>query len=451
MRSLNLVPCFLLLAGCAAKKPMSAWRGQGGPAREIVLSLDGVSIEVIHAARARGLYSALGEPAAMVSPFPSLTLPGHADIWTELPVRGYEDRYFDVAADKLTGGLMARLTNAHAEKFQERYELTESKFAGAAVYIARRSVTRRALADLERYLLAPGPARRVALLNATDPVSHAADQEELLGVLAEVDRILDRARTAAHGDLRVTLFSDHGNADGAAKRAAIDRALGDAGFRLGGRLARAGQAVIASYGLVSFAAIHVLPVDRARAVGALRDAEGVAFVATSEDGGVSVASTLGTARVDRRGCAYRYLASTGDPLGLGGVLMRLRQRGALDQDGFANERAWLEETAGHEYPDAPRRLWRGMYEEFLNPAPIVVSLAPGYHYGPKLFSHFVNLKRTHGSLSRAASLGFLMTNWTETPAMVRSDEMRPYLYPPPPTPAWIARQSWLTAGSGGER
>ena len=67
---------------------------------------------------------------------------------------------------------------------------------------------------------------------------------------------------------------------------------------------------------------------------------------------------------------------------------------------------------------------RGLVE---NRADLLVSLADGYYFGRGWFEHFVQLRSSHGALSRRASLGFAMSTDAPFPRAGRYNEL---LQPP---------------------
>ena len=62
-----------------------------------------------------------------------------------------------------------------------------------------------------------------------------------------------------------------------------------------------------------------------------------------------------------------------------------------------------------------------------HPANVFVSLAPGWHYGLRLFEPFVSLAGTHGAGTRRQSVGFLASNVDRTPDWLDAADVYPWL------------------------
>ncbi|HEU4596574.1 MAG TPA: hypothetical protein VFS10_15665, partial [Pyrinomonadaceae bacterium] len=105
---------FVFIGQMLTTQPVAA-RAQGAAAvagRHIIICVDGVGFSTIEKMRAEGRFKAFGEPARMISPFPTLTNLSMTDILEPagaLETPGYEDSYFDAGADKLRGGIFDRL------------------------------------------------------------------------------------------------------------------------------------------------------------------------------------------------------------------------------------------------------------------------------------------------------------------------------------------------------
>ena len=77
--------------------------------------------------------------------------------------------------------------------------------------------------------------------------------------------------------------------------------------------------------------------------------------------------------------------------------------------------------------DALRRITVGMRTSVGNPASVVVSFAPGYHFGDVAAGLLVKVTGTHGSLRTTSSLAYFMSTAIVAPPLLRSDRVLPYL------------------------
>ena len=114
--------------------------------------------------------------------------------------------------------------------------------------------------------------------------------------------------------------------------------------------------------------------------------------------------------VDEATGTYEYRPLSGDPLGLlaatgtvdAGVNLRLR------------ETEWFALTRNSARPDPLRRLWRAFHGSVKHPAAVLVSFADGYEIGNPALLALSSLRGrfgTHGSMTRMASLGVLLSSW----------------------------------------
>jgi hypothetical protein len=126
--------------------------------------------------------------------------------------------------------------------------------------------------------------------------------------------------------------------------------------------------------------------------------------------------------------SYRYLNNTGDPLGLMPIVNTLRANGGLDQEGFASDAAWFDQTQTHLYPDALRNIYTSIHTNRVkHTADVLVSLRDGYYYGWSPFGHLIRLAATHGNALRSSSNAFLMSTHRQLPSCVRADDAGGFL------------------------
>ena len=332
--------------------------------RRLLLCLDGVPYEIVAAAKGRGLFDEFGEPAQMLSPFPTMTNVALSTMLGASAPLGYESLYFDRAAGSLRGGVSKYIGRRTPDKVPSSYvdelDYQEPLHCEFLVYVAPEKVLQ---ADFERFhrsfLAAPPTKDFFAFLKATDGLLHIRGRHRLEVALEALDRIL-RDITARDGDgTEIVLFSDHGMNLQENRRIHLQTHLRRSGYEVVGRMGRARgrrQRVSApAFGLCGYAALYCgEETDGAALADALVSLEGVDFSIRRDEAaeGVVVRGARGEARILRSENAagetlYRYEQAGGDPLQLAPALRALAEEGHLDERGFAPDSAWLAHTARH--------------------------------------------------------------------------------------------------------
>lgn len=375
-------------------------------------------------------FAGFHHPVPLVSTFPSTTGVAFGEIFAGFgldPSPGYESRFFDWdRREKVGGGPISY----HRYDFPwrgffdwKRKGVIRNAFGAVRPVRSSMRALRRAL---DAFVRSDDPTYLV-YVGSTDSAAHLRGPDELLPTFSELDRLLTETR-ASRSDrpFYTVILSDHG-IDGGVPLinvwAGVRAALEGAGFSLGDRLRRAGDAVLTPYGLVSSFEIYTAPEDEGRAATAAVSAAGVDLCVYATDGGWSVVSSEGSGRIRRHpgvttaagagGPEWAYTVHGEDPLELPPPLA----------DRMADGDVWIPDldlfraTADGHYPDPFHRI-AAAFELVENPASVVCSVAPGHMYGARtteLTARFTKgrLRWTHGALYREASLGFLMTDALE--------------------------------------
>ncbi|MBX6365276.1 MAG: hypothetical protein IRZ00_15515, partial [Gemmatimonadetes bacterium] len=323
--------------------------------------------------------------------------------------------------------------------FHRHVEVEGSSVVTSLAYLLPGPFAKQELAELRRGIVARGEVDSavVAYLVSTDAVAHRGGREALVEVVLGVEAMVDELRERYPG-VRIDMFSDHGNDLVPTRPVELLRALEAAGFHPTSHLRGPADVVVPRFGLVGSAAVYADPAAAPRLAAALARVEGVELVLYEGDAGrIHVAGPAGDAVIeaDAALARFRYTPGSGDPLGLAPALARLRARGAVDAAGFAADSAWLRETAGTPYLDGLRRIVLGMRGAVRNPAAVLVSLAPGYHFGSAAATRFVHVTGTHGSLRTTSSSAFYTSTAAAPPPLLRSDELLALLPPAVRAPA----------------
>lgn len=115
--------------------------------------------------------------------------------------------------------------------------------------------------------------------------------------------------------------------------------------------------------------------------------------------------------------SFRYSTETGDPINYLPVVEALARNHQFDADGFATADDWLAASMTHHYPLALERMVRGLTQNTLNPATILISLDNHYVNDSWLIqkgSRLVTCRSTHGGLDDLNSDGILLSNFAPT-------------------------------------
>ena len=436
-------PTPLLAAREAQTKPALHAVGPQERPRRLLLCLDGVPFEVISEAKSRGMFDNFGEPARLLSPFPTLTNVALAEMLGATPPNGYESLYFDREAKELRGGVRKYIGRRTPDKVPSSYmdelDYQEPLAFEFLIYVATEAVWR---ADMrrfrERFLSAPPARDFFGFLKATDGLLHIGGPARLAVALESLDRLLREIQRAAGSETEVVLFSDHGMNLVENRRLHLQSHLQRDGYEVVSHMRRPrGKRRVSApaFGLCGYAALYCgEETDRGELAESLRYLEGVDFSVYREEGDQTavVKGALGRARIHRaeRGgeTFYRYEQLGGDPLRLAPAAHTLGAEGRLDAEGYARDADWLARTWGHTYPDALANVYGSVYEPRVrHTADVLVSLRDGYYYGATSFSRMVRLLATHGNALRSSSHAFVMSTHRTLPTHVRSTEARPVL------------------------
>jgi hypothetical protein len=429
--------------------------------RRLLLCLDGVPHELIEVARNKGLFETFGAPTRLLSPFPTMTNVALSAMFRATPPAGYESLYFDRNARELRGGIKKYLGRRTPDKIPSSYmdelDYQEPLAFEFLVYVAPEKVWR---ADMqrfrERFLAAPQTRDYFAFLKGTDGLLHSCGPARLSIALESLDCILREIQEACGDETEIVLFSDHGMNLQENRRADVATHLRRQGFKLQSQLTVINNHSISipAFGLCSYAAAYcgdeaIVP----EVADALSEVPGIDFSVYRDGQAVVMKGSRGDARIELRtessagqprlggdttsgrqgflagepapadSVSYRYLNTTGDPLGLMPIVNTLRANGKLDQEGFASDASWFDQTQTHLYPDALRNIYTSLHTNRVkHTADVLVSLRDGYYYGWSPFGHLIRLAATHGNALRSSSNAFLMSTHRQLPSCVRADD-----------------------------
>jgi hypothetical protein len=370
------------------------------PDRTVVIAIDAVPYALFRRLQRGGLFREFFPAARMIAPFPSLTNVGYTAILKAPPALGYEDRYYDLPANRVGGGVGDRLANRYKRvaPFHEVFDWEPPHLWGVTIYHFPMTVSRAELRRIEEILHTSDDDELVLYFGGTDALGHVRGWKGLEECLRLVDQVLRGFLAAGGGSRRVVIFSDHGTTAVPSRALDLKRALRRAGFRLRSRLERPGDVVAPAYGLVGAIPLYTRCGEERFVARAVAGAPGVDFVVWLEGAGV----------------------------------------GAISADGRADALDRPDDL----YPDLRRRVEEGLRQHVAHPASVVVSLLDGWHYGSGLFDALVGMRGTHGGATAGATLGFVASNVDPLPPTLRAGEVFPHLglsRAPEPVPAFEKR------------
>ncbi len=437
----NLVFILFICASlCLLTSPLRAQTKAEQPHRHLIICIDGVGFATIERMRAEGRFKLFHQPAHMIAPFPTLTDVSLSEILRPVGAgepAGYEDSYYDVASNRMRGGIADRfrqdrfIVGTYRDLFDYHPSALKSGIMGYAApplstYLA-------AVADLvslrQRFRASREPVF-FGYTGATDSLAHLGGERLLRSFLARLDDTLAELVRESGGHTEVTLFSDHGNLFRSYRRAPVKDALKRAGFKRVNSLQDERSVVLPQFGLVGSAELWTKPGNEPRLAAVLAQVRGVDFAAYAQGALVYVSSHTGQAVIERRGERFSYRVLTGDPLELNETMRTLSAQGQIDRDGFSADADWFAATCASARPDVVRRVYASATQQVRNRASVVVSFSDGYYTGSVLLDTFAFMKATHGNIGRGHSLGFVMSSAQELPAYLRAGDVWPALGSP---------------------
>lgn len=401
--------------------------------RHIIIVVDGVGFGTIQKMRAEGRFRMFREPARMIAPFPSLTNVSMASILSpagaEVPP-GYEDDYYDVARNKVTGGLLDRFNQARFihGSYRELFDYHPSAVkSGLGYALPPFSTYIESMTDLvmfKRKLRASREPVYMVYCGATDTLAHLGGDRMLRSFMSKLDDLVSDLIRESNGQLDVTIFSDHGNDYRKYKRSGLKEPLRRGGFTLESKLKNERSVVMPQFGLIGCATLFTRPENEPRVAAVTAAVKGVDFAAYEKDETVYLSGHGGdTATIERRGDRFRYVAQSGDPLSLKPVVADLTNRGRADGDGFIADADWFAVTTETTRPDSVRRIYDGLTGAVQNRANVIVNFEDGYYTGSALMDVFAILLATHGNIGRGESLGFVLSTGRDLPPYIRAADV----------------------------
>jgi hypothetical protein len=387
-----------------------------GLPRRLVLALDGVPYGMFVQLQAEGHFAGFGPAARMVSSFPSLSGVSFAAIGGGAIPEGYQEMRYDPGTNQVVGNTLYTLSG-RAHQNLPADNPPHSLAHRLVGYMAPYTMAMRDLGRIREELLASRKTGFVAYLAQSDVIMHVDGAVTGRAFLVELDAWLAalqadvRARTGR--DLLVDLVSDHGSTLVKGKEVDLPRQLQRCGFRRKDAIDGPRDVAYSLAGIIGSVAVTARPESVESVATCLASADGVELVAVDRGARVGLLGSDGSEAELRllpgTPERYAYRSLRGDPLAL---LDAAVPDGAAERVFNADEQ--FRASLASKYPDALRRLWRAFHGSVLDPSPILLSLADGREAGYRTVRSLAWVRGrggTHGSLTAAASLGVIASNW----------------------------------------
>ena len=453
----------LLVTGAVMGAPVAALEN----ARTLILAIDSIPLPVVEdyvesIAGSHSVLANLSGPTALVSTFPSISNAAWTGILAPFEVAkplGYHGKYYDRDEALLIGFTSEWLTpNPPVAQAPWQYffnwridgALEKAIAYGRPAHASTREV-RQALSAFDR-------SKRdqfFAYIISTDGLGHASGPEHLLEFLGSLDRVLlERADERGHLPFRLVLLSDHGISGGEALTnlwPVVEEALAHEGFRVRNTIEGNEDVAIVRVGMISAFEVNTTDEKKHDVAALLSRVPGIDLCVSRSGKAVRVFGSQGTGIIRRKhgelgDVLFSYEWRQVDPLDLEAVMARLGTPDGHASPPWFSDSRWFEATQLADYPDPLYRLYHS-FEAARHPASLLCSLEAGYAFGAtglEWLSWLAHgeMKWTHGALTKADSVGFIMTNepnWRPRRA-VRFNEALRFLREPADS---------LTLGQGG--
>jgi predicted small lipoprotein YifL len=386
--------------------------------RHLIIIVDSVPFHLVRELWDQGRFRLFYSPCRVIAPFPVMTDPSLTEFFGLGPCPAVESEYFD--GRQLNAGL-ANYLNQWNTPWLAQVDYRLAPIAHGSAYLSPDAWNEHELGRIQRRFEQSTARRYAGYCVSTSALGMQRGDDGHRAGLVRLDRLCQLLMYRGRGQLEITLLSDHGHNNIRSRRVVLRDRLAGLGYHVGRTIGSPRDVVVPEFGAVSCVAIHThSPAAVAADVSAF---EGVELCAFRDGDAVVVLSNAGAARIVRRGSRYAYIVERGDPLQLAGVLAELDARGAVDADGFIDDRALYEATREHSYPDPAYRLWRAFHGLLAHTPDVLVSLQEGYYAGSPGFTAWIDVGSVHGNLRSPSSCGFAMTTAGPLPDVLRMEDL----------------------------
>ncbi|MBN1341849.1 MAG: hypothetical protein JXQ73_04175 [Phycisphaerae bacterium] len=386
----------------------------------LIIALDGCPYDCVDEVYRAGGLRLFHEPVRMISCFPAMTDVALSRIWHCGPCRAYQALYFDRTTGRQNNGYVAYL-KAENSPWVAKMAYRCSFWWDANAYLSPDSVFTHEMRGIDEAFKKVERGTAAGYTVGTAGLGTRGGHDAIVSYLRRVDRLCQQIVYERRGRVKLSVLADHGQGLKRCKRVVFKEHLARRGLNLCKRLDAPNDVVTVEYGLVTYAAFFTgMPNEVAQA---LRNHEAVELVFQKDGNNVVVMDAKGMAVIGRAEGGWRYEMIDGDPLKLDPILASLRSRGKVSGGEVIDDRALLEATATHEYPDPLHRAWwafNGVTEVYPD---VIASLRNGYSHGGAFFDFMIGgAASTHGAIDRLSSTSFVLTMRGELPGVFRLED-----------------------------
>ncbi len=386
--------------------------------RHLVILLDSIPYAMVRDIWQQGRFRYCPPPSRIISPFPVMTDVSFSSFFGTLPLPGVESSYFD--GRRLTSGFSVYASGGNVP-WQKYVDYRLNPLAHPFAYTSQHPWFDHELRQIQDLFSSTDQPAVAGYMVSTSALGAALGRDGHQAGLVQLDRFCQSMLFETRGQLRITLFSDHGHYMGSARRIPLPEILTEMGYRVGDALARPGDVVVTEFGMVSCEELHTREPQRVAAD--LTGVEGVDLAMYREGDAIVVLHRDERAAIARADDGFRYQPTRGDPLRLVPVLERLRAAGAVQANGSVEDAVLRDATFDHVYPDVVRRIWRAFNGTAEHTPDVMLSLHDGYYCGSPSMAALITLIGVHGSLMDWSSSGFAISSAGELPPVLRMDEL----------------------------
>ncbi|MGE3973824.1 MAG: hypothetical protein AB7F59_04780 [Bdellovibrionales bacterium] len=392
--------------------------------KRLLIALDGVGYSQFKKLQEGGYFRQFKPVAPMVSSFPSISDPNWALIMNTEVETSYTKEYIDIEYrdGKKIGRKVGSLLN-HLSQPPLYETLFDFKPEGVLQHLASLTWSETTglywLDVIEKDLFNNSSKELYqAFIFNTDVISHTKGEQDILRYLSEVDSKLigleKRYQEKFKQNLEIILLSDHGNIFLKPKAILPDERLAKKKWNLKDYLENERDVVYVIPEILSFAAFYTLDKSKAALATDLAEIEGVHVTLTyQEPNRIMVYSKNTIAQIDvdpkRKTVGYRIVKGQ-DPF----------SHSHLFKKGPLSWPTYFHETLATKYPYALVRAWEAFTTNSKQKPSVLVSTKSGYVFANKALEWItmvMGLESVHGSFEREESLGILVSNKREFPAL----------------------------------
>jgi hypothetical protein len=413
-----------------------------------ILGVDGLSYEAFIIAQRRGYFKDLKSLSGHIAPFPSMTDLSWSEIMSSSKVFGAAGRIRSVEAvhfDDSQKAISGDVRDYYRRLAQPKYYLNAfqnvfNPYLEALMYFPTKELPAKEIQTvIDGMLAATGKEVVTGYVGGIDSMAHT-QLDQLFPVIQILDSQIHRfveSKKAAGEDFELVVMSDHGNvghfqeggSESLLQPIEIEPVIQSIGMRSVNKLEQDEDVAIPLLALGSWAPVYFK--NRQRISGFVQEMIkhewfdlGVQLLENSVNRIIiKVSSAEGEALVtyQLKARSYFYEPLQGNPLQLStSVHSSNGKMKALSVD--------MVEKASRSgiYPDSIIRLIDSVRTDQFDFPDLILSFKDGYYLNNSL-GKMTKMYRTHGSLTRAASLGVVASSSRALPPFLRSRQILPFL------------------------